>query len=128
MNMDEVPPSCSLCSCQIVEATKRYKLKEESKKLLLGLPCKLVGERRFVLTGYICKDCHFSIKRRKSLTDKLQKLDEELYVKINSSEILSAEVTKTLDSVDCQLPCKRPRTDDEIFQIQETSVKVCNLQ
>lgn len=67
MNTDEVPASCSLCSRQIVEATKRYNLKEENKKLLLGLPCKLLGERRFVLTGYLCKDCHFSLKRRKSL-------------------------------------------------------------
>ncbi len=50
--------------------------------------------------------------------DKFQKLGEELYVKINLSKIPSAEVTKTLDSIDCQLPYKRHRTDDEIFQIQ----------
>ena len=49
-----------------------------------------------------------------------------LNVKINSLKVSAAEVTKTPDSLDCESPCRRHQTDNQIKgQIQQsTTVKV----
>ena len=75
-----------LCYHPILNTTKRYKLKDYIKNLILGLPIKLVGKKKLILTGYICKDCQSVLKRRKSLRDNLQKVEEDLYVKIHTTE------------------------------------------